>query len=122
MEKKVNLEPSVDSYLQSESIEEGVASPEKYLLVAIIERSYRDLLLEDKDHMRTAIMWFKGDLKTTNGFTFKQCLDYLPLSQKHLDEIQRAVQVALTHLSCPAEVRAERIMLKNRNNYRCKTY
>lgn len=112
----------MDSYLHSAFLEGEVASPEKYLLVAIIERSYRDLLLEDKDHMRTAIMWFKGDLKSSQGFTFKDCLEYLPLSKKHLDEIQRAVQVALTHLSSPAEVREERIILKNRNNYRCKTY
>lgn len=122
MEKKVSIEPCMDSYLHSAFVEGDIASPEKYLLVAIIERSYRDLLLEDKDHMRAAIMWFKGDTKSDKGFTFKQCLEYLPLSQKHLNEIQRAVQVALTHLSSPSEVREERIVLKNRNNYRCKTY
>lgn len=120
MEKRINIETSVDSYLQSEVTEGAHYSPETYLMAAVLERSYRDLFLEDRNNIKLSIMWFKKELVYPDAITFEKCLEYLPLLEKHLLEIDHAVYVAVEHLNNPTRIKEERLRLKEKAAYRYK--
>jgi len=110
---------STDSYY--EEIDFG-STPEKRLLAAILERSYRDLFLNNRNDIKDAIKWFNG-CKMLDEYSFAvsytDCIDGLNLGSKEITKIKYTVEVIEKYLDDPHAFKEEREKLKDEIERSC---
>lgn len=86
-----------------DGIEEDI--PERNMLVALLERSIRDLELDHRLHIKASIAWFRG-FSPTEGITFQYVCDYLDLTQEQINSIMIRVNLAEKYLEDPNTTRS----------------
>lgn len=70
----------------------ATSSPERGLLVAMLDRSLKDLELGDRKNIKDSIAWFRG--LYVEGISFYQCIEELELTSKHVKIIMERVDLA----------------------------
>ena len=110
---------SPDSYY--EEIDFG-STPEKRLLAAILERSYRDLFLHNRNDIKDAIKWFHGVKmldESPYAITYVHCIEGLNLGHKEVSKIKHTVTVIEKYLDDPISFKEERERLREEIERSC---
>lgn len=81
----------------------ATSSPERTLLVAMLDRSLKDLELGDRKNIKDSIAWFRG--LYVEGISFYKCIEELELTSRQVKIIMDRVNLAEAWLSDRSVIR-----------------
>ena len=86
--------------------------PEKGLLAAVLERSYRDLYCDNFEDFRSAMYWFMEESPTPDDFKWKiyfdQVVEILGLSISRVEFLKAIVEEFSPYLESKAQFKLDR--------------
>lgn len=91
----------ISSYDLSCDVEINRLTPERGLFAAVLWRAYVDLdttTYESRQHLRSALRWFRSTNKSRNIITYSWCIEVLELSHSQLIWIEETVAKAESFL------------------------